>query len=152
MNAEGLAVDPRSADGYVFGKQLDGTCSVYRLPAPWTTVGIATLKRVGKLNFPREASPIATMVTAADISPDGKRLVTRSYVGGWEWRVPGSDQAGAFARIFEREPTALTLATEPQGEALCFSADGRALLTISEKVPTTLYEVRASKSGESAGP
>jgi hypothetical protein len=37
------------------------------------------------------------------------------------------------------------LPAEPQGEALCFSADGRALLTLSEKTPTTLYETRAAE-------
>ena len=67
-------------------------------------------------------------------------------------RRPKRDGATAFALLFERLPTALELAKEPQGEALCFSADGRALLTISEKTPTTLYEVRSTENGPEPEP
>jgi len=150
-NAEGFAVDPRTGDGYVFTRRLDGNCHVYRLTAPWRLTGVTTLKRVGTLRFP-EAAALARMVTAADISPDGTRLVTRSYVGGWEWRLPEPGDPGGFARIFEQDPTGLELATEPQGEALCFSSDGKSLLTISEKTPTTLYEVRQAENGRGAEP
>lgn len=144
-NAEAFAVDPRTGDGYVFTKCFDGSSVVYRLAAPWDATAVSTLKRAGALRFP-PAPALARMVTAADISPDGTRLVTRSYVGGWEWRRPKRDDATAFALVFEGLPTALELANEPQAEALCFSADGRALLTISEKTPTTLYEVRSTEN------
>jgi hypothetical protein len=150
-NAEGFAVDPRTGDGYVFTRRPDGICNIYRLAAPWDLTGVTTLKRVGTLRFP-EVAALARMVTAADISPDGTRLVTRSYVGGWEWRLPEPGERGGFARIFEQDPTRLELATEPQGEALCFSSDGNSLLTISEKTPTTLYEVRLAEKGEASGP
>ncbi len=150
-NAEGFAVDPRTGDGYVLTKRFDGACYVYRLPTPWDTAAVTTLTRVGKLQFPPGAA-LARMVTAADISPDGRRLVTRSYVGGWEWRLAKRDAAGAFALVFEQMPTALELAPEPQGEALCFSADGRALLTVSEGTPTTLYESRPVRNQRKPGP
>jgi len=145
-NAEAFAVDPRTGDGYVFSKCFDGASHVYRLAAPWDATAVSTLKRAGTLRFP-PATALARMVTAADISPDGTRLVTRSYVGGWEWCWPKRDDATAFTLVFEQQPTALELASESQGEALCFSADGRALLTISENTPTTLYEVRPTENG-----
>jgi hypothetical protein len=151
-NAEGFAVHPQTGDAYVFTKRSDGACHVYRLGAPWSPTGVATLRRVGSLRFPEEAPPLARIVTAADISSDGRRLVTRSYLGGWEWCLPEARTAGDFARLFRQEPTALKLATEPQGEALCFSADGKTLLTISEGTPTTLYEVRAQEDAESDRP
>jgi hypothetical protein len=150
-NSEGFAVDPRTGDGYVFTKRFDGACQVYRLAAPWDATGVTTLKRVGTLRFPAGGA-LALMVTAADISPDGTRLVTRSYAGGWEWRLPKREDAAAFSLVFEQMPTPLELAAEPQGEALCFSADGRALLTISEKTPTTLYEVRQVENGGGTQP
>jgi hypothetical protein len=93
-----------------------------------------------------------TIVTAADISPDGTRLVTRSYVGGWEWRLVEKREGNAIAIVPSDMPMPLTLATEPQGEALCFSADGDALLTISEKTPTMLYESRIIKAKEQNTP
>jgi hypothetical protein len=150
-NAEGFAVDPRTGDAYVFTKRFDGACHVYRFAAPWDAAAVTTLERVGKLRFP-PAAALARMVTGADISPDGTRLVTRSYVGGWEWRLAKRDAADAFALVFEQMPTTLELATEPQGEALCFSADGKALLTVSEGTPTTLYEVRQVGNGGGAEP
>ena len=73
--------------------------------------------------------------------------MTRSYVGGWEWCSAGPGNIGKFRRIFRQQPTALKLAMEPQAEALCFSTDGRVLLTVSEGTPTTLYEVRVVESG-----
>lgn len=150
-NAEGFVVDPRSGDGYVFTKRFDGACRVYRLAAPWDAAAVAVLEPIGELRFPPASAP-ARMVTAADISADGTRLVTRSYLGGWEWRLPKRDAADGFALFLSQTPTPLELATEPQGEALCFSADGKALLTISEGTPTTLYEVRQVGSGGGADP
>lgn len=151
-NAEGFAVHPRSGDGYVFSKRFDGACDVYRLSAPWKTGAVSTLPRVGSLRFPEQAPPLARIVTAADISPDGRRLVTRSYVQGWEWRLPEPLDSRGLARLLGETPTALRLAAERQGEAICFSADGDALLTVSEAAPTTLYEIRMAEHAGSGRP
>jgi len=56
--------------------------------------------------------------------------------------LPGSAADGDFERILAAAPVRLSLAPEPQGEALCYSADGRAILTISEGPAPTLHEVR----------
>jgi hypothetical protein len=150
-NAEAFAVHPTGA-GLVFSKRLDGTCDAYCLTLPWNSGAVTTLRRCASLKFPPGAPPLSTVVTAADFSPDGTRLVTRSYVGGWEWRVSGAAHGGAQNVALHRAPTAVKLAAEPQGEALCFSADGRALLTISEGTPTTLYEVPALESRDADKP
>jgi len=136
-NAEALVVHPTGA-GFIITKHLDGTAEVYRIPAPWNKSGTIDLERVGKLTFP-ETAPIQTIVTAADIYPDGTQLVTRSYLCGWIWTLP-TDGPNKFETLIRQTPVRLNLAPEPQGEAICFSADGRCLLTISEKTPTRLYE------------
>lgn len=146
-DAEGFAVHPQTGDGFIFTKRLDGACDVYRLPAPWPGAGLARLRRVAALRLPEDVLPIGRLVTAADIAPDGKRLATRSYLGGWEWRLSEAEQ-GDFLSIFRQKPVALRLAAEPQGEALCYAADGRALLTISEQRPTALYEVGLPEAGQ----
>ena len=147
-NAEGFAVD-RSGVGWVFSKRFDGKCDVYRLATPWNPDAVNTLQRAGLLKFPDGTPPLATMVTAADISCDGARLVTRSYVAGWEWQLSGGTSPNALSAACEHLPSALRLAPEQQGEAICFSADGKSLLTISEGSPTTLYE---SPPADSAAP
>ena len=140
-DAEALVVDPLDGAGYVLTKRWDGRCGAYRL-ADWSAPQPVTLRKVGWLRFPPATLPIARMVTGADITPDGRRLVVRTYIGGWEWTLPTRTKADGFLRLIATRPRALTLAAEPQGEAICYAADGSALLTISERSPTVLYEAR----------
>ncbi|HUU95595.1 MAG TPA: hypothetical protein VM487_07635 [Phycisphaerae bacterium] len=150
-DAEAFVVHPQTGDGYVLTKRLDGACHVYKLAAPWNPKERTVLPKVATLRFPK-VMPLQTMVTAADISPDGRRLATRSYLCGWEWRLPATTDKSDFERIFGAEPTRLELAVEPQGEALCYAADGRALLTVSETPPAVLYETRATAPPERHAP
>ncbi len=150
-DAEAFVVHPQTGDGYVLTKRLDGACHVYKLAAPWNPKERTVLPKVATLRFPK-VMLLQTMVTAADISPDGHRLATRSYLCGWEWRLPATTDKGDFERIFGTKPTRLELAVEPQGEALCYAADGRALLTVSETPPAVLYETRAATPPEQHTP
>lgn len=140
-NAEGLAVHPLTGDAYIFSKRTDGTCDVYRLPAGPHRDEPVTVRRLTVLRWEGEI-PLAAIVTAADIAPDARRLATRSYLCGWEWTLPSDVPAAEFERIFALKPVRLELPPEPQGEALGYDADGRALLTVSEGVSPTLFEVR----------
>jgi len=146
-NAEAFVVHPRTGDGYILTKRWDGACHVYKLAAPWNPKQRTVLPKVATLRFP-EVIPLQTMATAGDISPNGRQLATRSYLCGWEWRLPATAGKSDFERIFRTEPTRLELAVEPQGEALCYAADGRGLLTVSEKLPAVLYETRAAAPPE----
>ena len=138
-NAEALVVHPKTGEGFIVSKRLDGGADVYRIPAPWDKGKTIEMLTIGRLAFP-DAAPVQTIVTAADLSPDGTQLVTRSYVCGWVWTLPQGATDGGMAALIRRKPVRIELAAEPQGEAICFSPDGRCLLTISEKTPTRLYE------------
>lgn len=138
-DAESLAIHPISGDGYVFQKRRDGNAAVYRIHAPWKQDGVQTLSRIGELSFP-DVPPIQRIVTAADFSPDGRRLVARTYTCGWIWNMPAKDMPKEISILFRQTPERIDLAAEKQGEAICFSSDGRCLLTISEGSPTWLYE------------
>lgn len=140
-NAEAFAVHPKTGDGYVFTKRNDGHTHVYKLAAPWKAGPVATLKRIAALRIPTCPS-LATIVTAADISPDGRRLALRTYLDGWEWTLRASVPIEQFDAVFERAPRRITLAGEAQAEAVCFAADGRALYTTSERLPAPLHTVR----------
>ncbi len=144
-NAEGLAVHPLSGDIYIFSKRPDGACEVYKLPAGAQGDGPVTVRRVATLRWEAEI-PLATIVTAADIAPDGRRLATRSYLCGWEWTLPPDAPVAEFERIFALRPVRIALPPEPQGEALGYDAEGTALLTVSEGVGSTLYELRRRPS------
>ena len=143
VDAEALIVHPKTGDGYIFTKRRDGKpADVYRLAAPWPKDGVTELPRVAEVEIAGR-SPFERFITAADISPDGRNVAVRTYVGGWEWRLMAGEMDVTPA--LGQSPRALRLAAEPQGEALCYAADGDTLLTVSEKTPTYLFEVRRER-------
>ncbi|HUS61990.1 MAG TPA: hypothetical protein VMY34_07310 [Acidimicrobiales bacterium] len=66
--------------------------------------------------------------TGAAMSPDGSKVVVRTYIDALEWPVVGGDLATAFASIPERTK----LETTVQGEGITYAADGASLLTTTE--------------------
>jgi len=142
-DAEALVVDLRNGDAYIISKQHDGEpAGLYRLAAPWPADEVAVLPRVATVTV-EGRTPFERLVTAADVSPDMTRLAVRTYLGGWEWRLPEPPPPGRLELFFGQTPQRLNLAGEPQGEALAYTHDGGALLTVSEGVPTYLYEHKA---------
>jgi len=150
-NAEALVVHPLTGDAYILSKRTDGACRVFRCPKPWRSDRVVELESAGELRRGR-AAPIATMVTGADLSRDGRRLVVRTYRCGWEWTLPSGASPRDFAALIRTEPALVELAAEPQGEAICYSAAGDALLTVSEITPTDLNECRVTNVEKPAKP
>lgn len=138
-NAEAFSVHPVTGHAYILTKRIDGTSHVYRLAAPWNSQAVNTATLVTTLHL-AQSGLLAPIVTGADISPDGRRLAVRTYAGGGLWTLPKSVPPTEFENVFTLQPRPLTLATEPQGEAIGWSLDGTHLLTVSEKTPTYLYE------------
>ena len=89
---------------------------------------IRTLSRIGRLAIPVGKS-ISQLVTAADLSPDGKLLAVRSYAS--LHLLPWS---GASLQDTTLVPYSafLLLAFEPQGEAVTWGSDGEVLYLASE--------------------
>lgn len=146
INAEAFFVHPTTGDGYILTKRLDGVTDVYKLAAPWAKDTVTELPRVAHVVLP-EGTPLSRVVTGADISPDGRIVVVRCYLNGFAW-TRAADATGAFERVFDAAPARLSLAAEPQGEGICFSADGRKLLTVSEGESPTIYEGPAPGDSE----
>lgn len=70
-------------------------------------------------------------ITGGAISPDGKRVVLRTYTDAYEWDIPdGGDPAAVLSGSGKPRRTALP--DEPQGEAITYSTDSRTFLTASE--------------------
>jgi hypothetical protein len=94
------------------------------------------LRRAGEINLPTTTTPTPLgavgrqLVTGGATSPDGKRVVLRTYADAIEWDVPDGDVVKA---ITTGKPRTLTpLPNEVQGEAITYSADGASFLTISD--------------------
>jgi hypothetical protein len=142
-DCEALVVDPATGNLYLVEKRprADRTPgrAVYRVPADRTGTAAEPIvaERVATIEPPADG-----LVTAADVHPAGRRLALRTYFGLVEYRLP----AGVpFDRIFVQPAVTLSApapegpVAEPQGEAVAYSAEGRALLTTTEGVSPPLH-------------
>lgn len=136
-DAEALLVHPLTGDLYVVTKAKKAASKVYKAAAPLDTATVVQLGFVGDLELPAERRG---MITGGDISPDGQRLVLCDYVSAYEVSLPRGDTD--FDSIWRQPLAPVDLGLRPQGEAVCYRLDGKAILATSEKVPSPLIEVR----------
>lgn len=103
--------------------------------------GESAFPRQGEVRFP---NGLVGVITGGDISPDGRRLILCDYIEAFELVL--SDQPGAACDAIWKQPLMpVTIGARQQGEAICYSADGKALLASSEQLPCPLIEVKRKK-------
>lgn len=127
-DAESLFADPIHGDIFIIQKLNPGR--LFMLPADqFENPGTFTLLSLGPINAPLNKP------TAADISPDGRFIIVRN-----------SSEGGIIAYLFVRDveqnqtvasamsgvPIAVSLQSEPQGEAIAWAPDGSGFYSISE--------------------
>jgi hypothetical protein len=111
------------------------TAGVYVPDSPLRAGRTAVLRRAGAVAVPLTGTsnpfslPGRLVITGGAVSPDGRRAVVRTYADAFEFDVPDGDVVRALT---SGTPTAIALPDEPQGESVTYSADGTALLTVSE--------------------
>ena len=139
-NAETLLLQPDTGRLYLVTKKHSGRCEVYRFPAePSDTTG--TLTRVGVFQL-GGLSLSQRKATGGDFSPDGRRVVIRTYQAAWEWDVDPENPEAHWSQ----EPRRAWLAVEKQGEAIAYTPEGH-LLTTSEGYPMPVNIVRRTGAG-----
>ena len=136
-DAEALFVDPKSGRPYIVTKTMSPPGGVYRFPMPLRAARKVTLERVSGAGAQRISQLM--LVTGAAASPDGKRAVIRTYLGAYEMTLAGQ---GSFESLFDVLPVPVKLASEKQGEAISYAPDGRSILTVSEKIPAPIYQIK----------
>lgn len=123
-DAEALFVMP-DARVHIASKGRTSPVAVYRAPVPLPADTAALLEQIVGLT---DGAPFAALyVTGAGATPDGRRVVIRTYVNLQLYRVDD----GAFVPI--GEPIDLRTLAEPQGEAVDIRADGTVLLASEER-------------------
>lgn len=158
-DAETLLVHPSTGRLYVVTKGLLGTPRLYAAPAELRPDAPNVLVEVGDIDVASTGTPggpgigptANVLVTAGDISPDGRRLALRTYTDLYEWPLDAdADVAGAV----QADPVITPLPPTPQGEGLAYTRDSTALLTTSEgeaapvhRVPSALIEDRGERAG-----
>jgi len=119
-DAEALLVHPKTGRLYVVTK--GATAGLYAAPEKLRADAVNVLEPVAAVDAR------VGLVTAGDLSSDGKRLVLRNYAEAFVWRVRKGDLGAALAT----EPTVVPLPATPQGEAIAYTADSKALITTTE--------------------
>ena len=135
-DAETLMVHPSSGDIYIVTKTLYAS-AVYKLNSTPSLERMNTLVLVGEIRLP---SPLGSVITGGDISPDGRRAVLCDYLGAYELRLAASSSED-FDTIWKQAAVNVPLGPRRQGEAVCYRLDGAAILATSEGRNAPLIEV-----------
>ncbi|MEU5784211.1 hypothetical protein [Micromonospora lupini] len=92
------------------------------------------MKKVGEIKLPKTTTenPLSvygrSAVTGAARSPDGSRVVIRTYADAFEYDVTGGDIVGALTTGKPR----VTPLADPFGEAISYTSDGKTFVTVSD--------------------
>jgi hypothetical protein len=137
-NAEALVVDPGTGRVFVITKSLLSLGAVFRVDDLGAREGGVAV-RVRTLRSPREFD---ASTTGAVAHPSGTRLLVRTYTRVWELRSPG---ARAFEDVLDAEPVSVPEASQPQGEAVSYTRDGRGYVLAGEGPKAPIDRVPCAK-------
>jgi hypothetical protein len=129
-DAEAIIVEPGSLDIYIITKR-DARSGVYVVKYPYSTATLNIATKAGEL-------PYSGVVGAAILS-DGTGVAVKDYLTiRYYTRPPGEKISAALTKSFITLPYQL----EQQGEAVCFSNDGKYYFTLSEKQSSAVSLMR----------
>jgi len=133
QNCEAVAYDPIEGEVILIAKTFDIQCRAFALKLP--AVGAEGNRRLKAKLLGEITSP---MVTALDISRDGKRAIVLTYKHAYDYvRKEGESWGQALAG----RPQKIKLPHRKQGEAITYGTDGKTLYTTSEQLTAPLLMV-----------
>jgi hypothetical protein len=137
-DAEALMVHPQSGDIYIATKTTDPSTVIYKLSGADSYTDVNRLTRVGEVRIP---NLFGALITGADISPDGRRVIFCDYTRAYELRMADGATVGqGFDTIWGQALVSVPLGKREQGEAVCYRLDGAAILATSEGRHAPLIE------------
>ena len=140
QNAETLMVHPKTGDIYVVSKRFNGPAGIYRLKPDFRQVNAVVAEKIGDIAVPSIPNGL---LTAGDISPDGKRVILLDYTAAYELTLP-VDTAG-FDAIWKQKPETIGFGNLQQAEGVCYSADGMSIFVTSEGTNSPVMQVKRRK-------
>jgi len=84
-----------------------------------------------------EPSGLPTSTTAADIWPDGQRLLIRGYLRTFELSLGETGMDAAATAV----PSQIVTGLDPQGEAIAYDPSGPSIWHISEGINPALWVI-----------
>lgn len=128
-DCEAFFIDPWSGDGYFITKPRRGAPSVFRAQAPFTSGSPTELEPVTQLTHIDDNLIFPALVTAADISRDGRQILVRTYLHAYLYH---RDEKESIETALSRAPCEVPIAVETQGESIAFLPDAMSFVTTSE--------------------
>jgi hypothetical protein len=120
-DAEAIIVEPGSLDIYIITKR-DARSGIYVVKYPYSTSTLNIAAKAAELPY--------NGVVSAAIQNDGAAVAVKDYLSIRLYtRLPGEKISTVLAKPF----TSLPYQIEQQGEAICFTNDGKYYFTLSEK-------------------
>ncbi len=137
-NAETLMAAP-NGQLLIVTKSLDET-AVYQTPKPFKAGGKQEMEKLGTIDIP--VGFRKGLTTGGDISPDGKQLTIITYVQAHQWDLSGWKKDGSpqWNQICGQKALVWDLPKSKQMEAICYGIDGKKMFSISEQLPSPLFE------------
>ncbi|MEU7952944.1 hypothetical protein AB0B62_17425 [Micromonospora chalcea] len=147
----------------VITKDLSGKSEIFTPTVKLKTAGDPEpipMKKVGEVTLPKTdtenklGSPGRVLVTGAARSPDGSKVVLRTYADAFEFDVSGGDIVKALTTGKPR----ITPLADPFGEAISYTPDGKLFVTVSDggtlddSDPIDILSYTPSTSGAEALP
>lgn len=136
-DAEALLIHPQTGDIYVLSKSLSSAAGVYKLAKNYDLSKTNRLEKIAEFTVP--AFPNG-LLTGGEISPDGKRVIVCDYFNAYEIALP--EKTKNFDEIWSEKSLIIELGERAQGEAVCYSIDGKSIFATSEKRNSPIIEAR----------
>lgn len=136
-DAETLLVHPQTADIYILTKELSSPAGIYKLANNYASGKTNKLEKIADLSVP--AIPNG-FLTGGDISSDGKKVIVCDYFAAYEFALP--DNSKSFEEIWKQKPLTIAIGEREQGEAVCYSVDGKSIFATSEKKNSPMLEAK----------
>jgi len=114
-----------------------GASAIFKTPKPFKAGATQKLVQIGSYRFAAQ-NGFGALTTGGDLSPDGKRLVIRTYTHAYEWKLP---EKSPWSSVWQSVPHSFALPPAKQGESICYSEDGSRLFVTSERRPAPLWEL-----------
>lgn len=132
FNCEAFVADPDTPGLYLITK-VDGTAGAYRFPSPLGIAGTQTLVKIRNIN-------LGDLITAADVSRDGRKLLVRTYSQVREYVISENE---SFSALFSKSSRVLPdNNSEAKSESICFDFHDREYLTSNEGNPAPIHRAR----------
>jgi len=143
-DAETLMADPIDKLLYIVSKREDSV-HIYSTPLYFKAHDTVTLTKDASVYF---GSGKGKWITAGNISPKGDQVLVKSYRKVFYWRRSPGEHVW---QTMQRRPMILPYLIERQGEAICFTFDGKGYYTISEGSHPQLFYYKVPRLIDSPG-